>query len=120
MEQAADAAEQAARDYLTSLLNKYLRVTVTDGRLFWGLFKCIDPDRNIVLAQTYEYRHPSPRKRLEAAQKVGDASEVTMSMTSRYLGLVVVPGAHVIKVEVEEFASQVRSPEGGISPALRV
>lgn len=43
MEQAADAAEQAARDYLTSLLNKYLRVTVTDGRLFWGLFKCIDP-----------------------------------------------------------------------------
>lgn len=43
-----------------------------------------------------------------------------MSMTSRYLGLVVVPGAHVIKVEVEEFASQVRSPEGGISPALRV
>lgn len=43
MEQAADAAEQDARDYLSSLLNKYLRVTATDGRLFWGVFKCIDP-----------------------------------------------------------------------------
>ena len=43
MEQAADEAEQEARDYLSSLLNKYLRVTATDGRLFWGLFKCIDP-----------------------------------------------------------------------------
>ena len=30
-------------------------------------------------------------------------------MTSRYLGLVVVPGKHIVKIEVEEFASQLRS-----------
>lgn len=29
-------------------------------------------------------------------------------MTSRYLGLVVVPGHHIVKIEVEEFASQVK------------
>ena len=40
-----NAAEQEARDYLSSLLNKYLRVTSTDGRVFWGLFKCIDAVR---------------------------------------------------------------------------
>ena len=41
-----------------------------------------------------------------------------MPMTSRYLGLVVVPGGHVVKVEAEEFASQAR--RGFVSPALRV
>ena len=32
-----------AADYLRSLLNKNLRVTTTDGRMFWGSFKCTDP-----------------------------------------------------------------------------
>lgn len=43
---------------------------------------------------------------------------VTMQMTSRYLGLVVVPGPHVVKVELEEFASQVRKgPTAGSAGA---
>lgn len=33
---------------------------------------------------------------------------MTLDMTSRYLGLVVVPGEYVTKIEVEEFASQMR------------
>lgn len=37
-----------------------------------------------------------------------DGSAVVQKMTSRYLGLVVVPGEHVTKIEVEEFASQVK------------
>jgi hypothetical protein len=32
-------------------------------------------------------------------------------MTSRYLGLVVVPGEYITKIEVEEFASQVKGRE---------
>jgi N-alpha-acetyltransferase 38, NatC auxiliary subunit len=31
-------------------------------------------------------------------------------MTARYLGLVVVPGRHIVRVEVEEFASQLKRP----------
>jgi N-alpha-acetyltransferase 38, NatC auxiliary subunit len=31
-----------------------------------------------------------------------------LDMTSRYLGLVVVPGEYITKIEVEEFASQMR------------
>jgi hypothetical protein len=33
-------------------------------------------------------------------------------MTSRYLGLVVVPGEYIRKIEVEDFASQVKESEG--------
>lgn len=35
-----DKEESAA--YLRSLLNKNLRVTTTDNRMFWGAFKCTD------------------------------------------------------------------------------
>lgn len=34
-----------AHGYLTSLLNHNLRVITTDGRMFWGSFKCTDPVR---------------------------------------------------------------------------
>ncbi|OHE97452.1 LSM domain-containing protein [Colletotrichum orchidophilum] len=100
--------KEEGRDFLTSLLNKNLRVLATDGRMFLGQFKCTDPDRNVVLAHTYEYRQPSAQRRAEAAKKAteGNAS-VTMDMTSRYLGLVVVPGQYIVKIEVEEFTSQI-------------
>lgn len=39
-------------------------------------------------------------------------------MTSRYLGLVVVPGEYVVKIEVEEFASQMKGKSGNSSLAL--
>jgi N-alpha-acetyltransferase 38, NatC auxiliary subunit len=121
-----------AEDYLTSLLGKTLRVTTNDTRMFLGQFKCTDSvrlpilspqspsipytlppnpnsisnpnfqDRNIILSSTFEYRLPPPPKNIQ-----GQAT-VTMDMTSRYLGLVVVPGEYIVKIEVEEFASQVK------------
>jgi len=91
-----------AEDYLTSLLGKTLRVTANDTRMFLGQFKCTDSDRNIILSSTFEYRLPPPPKNIQ-----GQAT-VTMDMTSRYLGLVVVPGEYIVKIEVEEFASQVK------------
>lgn len=33
--------------------------------------------------------------------------KIVLDMTSRYVGLVVVPGEHISKIEVEEFESQV-------------
>ena len=62
-------------------------------------------DRNIILSQTFEYRLPPPPK---ASQLDPSKESVTLDMTSRYLGLVVVPGEYVMKIEVEEFASQMK------------
>ncbi|KAJ0165910.1 N-alpha-acetyltransferase 38-B, NatC auxiliary subunit [Colletotrichum tanaceti] len=101
--------KEAGRGFLTSILNKNLRILVTDGRMFLGQFKCTDPDRNVVLAHAYEYRQPSAQQRTEVSRQTTDESgTVTMDMTSRYLGLVVVPGQYIVKIEVEEFASQIR------------
>ncbi|KAI0810361.1 hypothetical protein GGR55DRAFT_136034 [Xylaria sp. FL0064] len=102
-----------AEEYLKSLLNKTLRIYVTDGRMFIGTFKCTDTDRNVIISLTYEYRQPSQQKLAEAASAAaatGDSSAtVKADMTSRYLGLVVIPGEHIVKMEVEEFTSQVKS-----------
>jgi hypothetical protein len=38
--------KQAAAEFLQSILNKNLRVTTTDTRMFWGTFKCTDSVRS--------------------------------------------------------------------------
>ncbi|KAI0976858.1 hypothetical protein F4678DRAFT_126960 [Xylaria arbuscula] len=113
----AEAPTKAeAETYLRSLLNKTLRIYVTDGRLFVGSFKCTDTDRNVVLALTYEYRQPSQRKIAEATSAAAAAAApgtspatIKADMVSRYLGLVVIPGEHIVKMEVEEFTSQAKN-----------
>ncbi|OAA46862.1 LSM domain-containing protein [Metarhizium rileyi] len=90
-----------AHAYLCSLLNQNFRVYTTDGRLFRGNFKCTDPDKNIILANTHEYRRPSRPCLID-----GPDGSSTPDMTSRFLGLVVVPGRDIVKMELEQFASQ--------------
>ncbi|KAK3187619.1 hypothetical protein K4F52_003677 [Lecanicillium sp. MT-2017a] len=102
-----------AHEYLSSLLNQNLRVVTTDRRLFWGSFKCTDAEKNIVLAHTYEYRPPTDEQR-QAALASSSEGTVKVDMSSRYLGLVVVPGHRIVKMEVERFASQV-GPRAGSS-----
>ncbi|KAL1879322.1 hypothetical protein VTK73DRAFT_7159 [Phialemonium thermophilum] len=123
MEQNIAAGKALGREegaeFLRSLLDKGLRISTTDSRMFRGTFKCTDPDSNIVLAQTYEYRQPSLHKLAEEAATTVTTNQsdipselintkVKMDMTSRYLGLVVVPGQHIVKIELEQFASQMR------------
>ena len=72
----------------------------------------------MILAHTYEYRQPSVQKRVEATIQTADADAVKLDMTSRYLGLVVVPGKYIVKIEVEEFASQTRQPMASIQPEI--
>ncbi|KAI1464103.1 uncharacterized protein F4812DRAFT_463161 [Daldinia caldariorum] len=123
MEETTDPVEAEA--FLKSLLDKTLRIYTTDGRIFIGTFKCTDTHSNVVLALTYEYREPSQQKVAEAKAQAfagsdpdpdpdsgpgsGAEDKVALDMTSRYLGLVVVPGEHIVRMEVEEFVSQVKS-----------
>jgi small nuclear ribonucleoprotein (snRNP)-like protein len=117
-------AQAAAIQFLKPLLTKNMRVLATDGRLFIGQLKCTDPDCNIILAHTYEYRHPSgatptlgsdsPSPLVVAGLPPPPSSSNGSSlagMKSRYLGLIVVPGKHIVKIELEQFASQMRRPQ---------
>jgi small nuclear ribonucleoprotein (snRNP)-like protein len=94
-----------AKTYLTSLLNRTLHLHTTDGRTFAGQLKCTDPERNIILSMTHEYRAPSAAdiklaaERHEKAGKSGDTFKVDRK--KRFVGLVVVPGRYIERIEVE-------------------
>jgi len=117
-----------ATSYLTSLLNKTLRVHTTDTRIFVGQMKCTDKvglsglglasyavrpdnysqttikDRNLILSLTHEYRHPPASTVQDAAsdmQQSGATGNVRVDMIRRFVGLVVVPGQYITKIEVE-------------------
>lgn len=45
-DQGASPGKEEAAEFLRSLINKNLRVTTTDSRMFWGQFKCTDPVSN--------------------------------------------------------------------------
>lgn len=67
-------------------------------------------ERNIILSGTFEYRFPSASAVQEAADNVTTQAEnpsranstVKVDMTSRFIGLIVVPGQHITRIEVEE------------------
>ena len=71
----------------------------------------------MILSRAYEYRHPSTKAINEAlaaaarekedktkghARSRQQSTVAKANMTSRFMGLIVVPGKHVIKIEVEE------------------
>ncbi|MCJ1224794.1 hypothetical protein MMC12_001439 [Toensbergia leucococca] len=87
----------AAVEYLQAILEKRLRLHTTDTRIFVGEFKCTDNERNVILSQAYEYRPPSYNEADVAAPL-----SLTVANTSRFLGLIVVPGQHITKIEVED------------------
>ncbi|KAI8064219.1 hypothetical protein BC940DRAFT_306461 [Gongronella butleri] len=65
---------------LRSYLNFKARVHISDGRTFIGTFVCVDKQKNIILAQAEEFRQDE----------------------KRLVGLIMIPGAHLVKVEVED------------------
>ncbi|KAK3720109.1 hypothetical protein LTR37_003932 [Vermiconidia calcicola] len=93
-----------ASAYLTSFLNNTLHIHISDGRMFVGQLKCTDNERNIILAMTHEHRQPSQRDIRLAAEKheqSGGSGNVKVDMKKRFVGLVVVPGKYIEKIEVE-------------------
>jgi small nuclear ribonucleoprotein (snRNP)-like protein len=91
--------------YLSTFLNRTLHLHTTDGRMFAGQMKCTDPQRNIILSMTHEYRQPSTQDIQLAAQRherAGKSGNVKVDLKKRFVGLVVVPGEYITRIEVEE------------------
>jgi len=99
------ASIEEASSYLTSLIDKTLRIHTTDARMFVGCMKCTDNERNIILSLTHEYRHPTStaiRDAAEEHERSGRDGNVKVDMLKRFVGLVVVPGKYITKIELEE------------------
>ncbi|CAI6305160.1 unnamed protein product [Periconia digitata] len=92
---------EQATSYLNQFIGRNLRIHASDGRVFGGQLKCTDKDRNVILALTHEYRAPSAEMIKKTIEESGNPKAV-VTWNSRFVGLVVIPGAHVRKIEFEE------------------
>ncbi|XP_053574279.1 N-alpha-acetyltransferase 38, NatC auxiliary subunit [Bombina bombina] len=75
-----------ARQKLESLLNRNMRIEMTDGRSLIGCFLCTDRDCNVILGSAQEFLRPS------------DSFPIR---EPRVLGLAMVPGHHIVSIQVE-------------------
>jgi small nuclear ribonucleoprotein (snRNP)-like protein len=88
------------------MIDRTLYIHTDDGRMFVGLMKCTDNERNIILAMTQEYRQPSEAEIAKAAERhvsAGGRGNVKVDMKKRFVGLVVVPGQHITKIELDRW-----------------
>ncbi|KAM9827320.1 N-alpha-acetyltransferase 38, NatC auxiliary subunit [Neosynchiropus ocellatus] len=74
------------RHKLEGLLNKNMRIRMTDGRTLVGLFLCTDRDCNVILG---------------SAQEFLKSTDTFSQGEPRVLGLAMIPGHHVVSIEVE-------------------
>lgn len=87
---------------LRSCLNFKARVHISDGRVFIGTFVCTDKQKNIILAHTEEFRGrrlsdiPTRRPYSSLSRLFLFAGE------QRLVGLVMIPGKHLVKIETED------------------
>lgn len=104
--------------FLESLLGKTLQVTVPDGRLFTGTFRCTDNESNVILSNSFEYRMPSQSAEHRALQqaRLSGKTVAKADMTSRFVGLIVIPGDKIVKMEVEER----RMPNAALAASLAI
>uniref|UniRef100_E1BP86 N-alpha-acetyltransferase 38, NatC auxiliary subunit n=1 Tax=Bos taurus TaxID=9913 RepID=E1BP86_BOVIN len=83
-EREEDSPAARARQQLEALLNKTMRIRMTDGRTLVGCFLCTDRDCNVILGSAQEFLKPSD------SFSAGEP---------RVLGLAMVPGHHIVSIE---------------------
>ncbi|XP_078463840.1 N-alpha-acetyltransferase 38, NatC auxiliary subunit [Lampetra fluviatilis] len=87
-QQSGEGGEQykLAKEKLESWLNRSMKIRMSDGRTLVGSFLCTDRDCNVILGSAQEYLK---------------GTEPSSQGEARVLGLAMVPGHHILSIEVE-------------------
>ena len=78
-----------ALEQVKGFLGRTIRIKISDNRVIEGEFQCMDKDMNFILGEANEYH---------GNQDIN--FNVTPEVVTRFLGLVMVPGAHVLQCSV--------------------
>jgi len=77
--------------FIKSLINKMLKIKISDGRVLVGSLLCTDKGENLIIGSAAEYW---------GDQNTGDA---------RMLGLVMIPGKHIVSVAADMMDPEVKN-----------
>mmetsp|Transcript_3257 Transcript_3257/g.9849 ORF Transcript_3257/g.9849 Transcript_3257/m.9849 type:complete len:109 (+) Transcript_3257:95-421(+) len=86
------SSRKDAQDRLRGLLGRTLRFTLSDGRVVIGGFQCMDHARNFIASNATETRK----------FEVTKGGREVAHERKRVLGLVLVPGKHLVRVDCLE------------------
>ena len=75
-----------SRQQIANWLGRSMRIFLSDGRALVGQFLCTDQARNVILGSAHEYLNP------EEEQRQSDP---------RILGLAMVPGKHIVSMQID-------------------
>ena len=98
--------EAKGEEYLRGMLNKLMKIKLSDGRILIGVFLCTDRDSNVILGSCSEYvvdqgneqdTHPDATN-----ETVGSEFDPTLNIEPRILGLAMVPGKHIVSIHLDE------------------
>ncbi|KAJ1446797.1 hypothetical protein M885DRAFT_577098 [Pelagophyceae sp. CCMP2097] len=90
------SSRKDAQDRLRGLLGRTLRFTLSDGRVVIGGFQCMDHARNFIASNATETR------KFEVTKGASAVFGTEPRFLNRVLGLVLVPGKHLVRVDCLE------------------
>ena len=104
------------KEYLRGMLNKLMKIKLSDGRILIGVFLCTDRDSNVILGSCSEYvldqggdTNTSPKQADEESDLIGDEVndelDPIFNIEPRILGLAMVPGKHIVSIHLDEIPS---------------
>ena len=111
-----------AKEYLSSMLNKLMRIKLSDGRILIGVFLCTDRDSNVILGSCSEYVIDQENNEKQKDGRDKNINEIdieidpTLSIEPRILGLAMVPGKHIVSIHLDEVYSQRKAPANSPIP----
>ena len=84
----SSCSDKAAANIKDEFVGRDCIIHISDGRAFQGTFICVDSDINVILANTDEISYLT-----------GSSGQ---DKTTRNVGMVMVPGNHIVRVEVQQ------------------
>lgn len=113
---AAPVAVGPATQQVMQVLGTLARIKISDGRLLLGRVHCFDKHQNVILTEAREFPPlaPSLEKQLQGKNGKQSAAALTLTgadedaafekhrsaVTSRALGMTLVPGKHIVSIKV--------------------
>eukprot|EP00591_Stephanopyxis_turris_P005856 CAMPEP_0195515702 /NCGR_PEP_ID=MMETSP0794_2-20130614/6677_1 /TAXON_ID=515487 /ORGANISM="Stephanopyxis turris, Strain CCMP 815" /LENGTH=105 /DNA_ID=CAMNT_0040644165 /DNA_START=47 /DNA_END=361 /DNA_ORIENTATION=- len=88
-----------AGDVMTKLIGSRVRCILDDGRVATGTFLCLDRLKNLLLCDVVEVRKVSS---FQGKNEASDGAVYEDEYAERRLSQAMVPGKHLVKVEVEK------------------
>ena len=111
----AQEKNSKGKEYLRGMLNKLMKIKLSDGRILVGVFLCTDRDSNVILGSCSEYVLDQGGKETQTDEENTNENiknenndndiDPTLNIEPRILGLAMVPGKHIVSIHLDEMPS---------------